>query len=43
MMMELRGYEMKYVMLDLGSDVNILHNKSWELMGTPKVVWSPFS
>ena len=27
------GYEIKDVMLDLGSDVNILSNKSWEAMG----------
>ena len=28
-------------MLDLGSDVNILPNKFWELMGEPKLAWSP--
>jgi hypothetical protein len=38
---ELAGYDMDGVMLDLGSDVNILHKKSWEVMGKPKLVWSP--
>lgn len=28
-------------MLDLGSDVNILPNKSWEAMVKPKLVYSP--
>jgi len=35
------GYEIKVVMLDLGSDVNILPNKSWESLGNPKLVYSP--
>jgi hypothetical protein len=38
---ELGSYEMEGVMLDLGSDVNIFPKKSWELMGKPKLVWSP--
>jgi hypothetical protein len=29
------------VMLDLGSNVNILPKKYWELMGKPDLVWSP--
>jgi hypothetical protein len=29
------------VMLDLGSDVNIFPKKYWEVMGKPKLVWSP--
>jgi hypothetical protein len=37
---ELRSYEMNGVMLDLGSDVNILSKKSQELMGKPNLVWS---
>lgn len=28
-------------MLDLGFDVNILTNKSWEAMGKPRLVYSP--
>jgi len=39
MAVELGGFEMQDVMLDLGSDVNILPNKSWEFMGKPKLVW----
>jgi hypothetical protein len=38
---ELGGYDMDGVMLDLGSDVNILPKKSLELMGKPNLVWSP--
>jgi hypothetical protein len=38
---ELGGYDMDGVMLDLGSDVNILPKKSWEVMGKPKLVWLP--
>jgi hypothetical protein len=38
---ELGGYDMDGVMLDLGSDVNIFPNKSWEVMGKHKLVWSP--
>jgi hypothetical protein len=41
MTIELESYEMDGVMLDLGSDVNILPKKSWELMGRPNLVWSP--
>jgi hypothetical protein len=41
MTVELGSYEMDGVMLDLGSDVNILPKKSWELMGRPNLVWSP--
>nr|KUM49023.1 hypothetical protein ABT39_MTgene4360 [Picea glauca]QHR91800.1 hypothetical protein Q903MT_gene5836 [Picea sitchensis] len=37
--MELGGYEMQDVMLDLGSDVNILPRKSRESMGRPMLVW----
>ena len=32
---------MNKIILDLGSDVNIFPNKTWELMGKPKMVWSP--
>jgi hypothetical protein len=41
MIVELGSYEMEGVMLDLGYDVNIFPKKSWELMGKPKLVWSP--
>ncbi|WP_160144215.1 retropepsin-like aspartic protease, partial [Parafrankia sp. Ea1.12] len=38
---QIDGYDIKDVMLDLGSDVNIMPNKSWEAMGKPKLVYSP--
>jgi hypothetical protein len=34
-------YDMDGIMLDLGFNVNILSNKSWELMGKHKLVWYP--
>ena len=33
-------YEADSVILDLGSDVNILTNHTWEKMGIPHLVWS---
>jgi hypothetical protein len=36
---EIISYEMDGVMLDMGSDVNILPKKSWELMGKLNLVW----
>jgi hypothetical protein len=41
MTVELISYEMDGIMLDLGSDVNILPNKSWDLMGILNLIWSP--
>ena len=37
---EIGGYEMDNIILDLGSDVNILPKKSWLYMSKPKLVWS---
>jgi hypothetical protein len=34
-------YEISDVMLDLGSDINILLKKTWEAMGKPKLFYSP--
>jgi hypothetical protein len=34
-------YDIDNVILDLGSDVNVLPKKTWEMMGKPKLVWSP--
>jgi hypothetical protein len=34
-------YEIKYVMLYLGYNVNIFPNKTWEAMGNTKLVYSP--
>jgi hypothetical protein len=41
MMVGLRSYDMDGVMLDLGSDVNMLPKKYWDLMGNPNLLWSP--
>jgi hypothetical protein len=37
---QIREYDMDNVILDLGSDVNVLSRKTWEMMGKPKLVWS---
>jgi hypothetical protein len=34
-------YEIDYVVLDLGSDVNVMTKQTWELMGKPKLIYSP--
>jgi hypothetical protein len=34
-------YDVDNVILDLGSDVNVLPKQTWEMMGKPKMVWSP--
>jgi hypothetical protein len=38
MMVEIGSYEMDGVMLDMGSKVKILSNKSWDLTGKLKLV-----
>jgi hypothetical protein len=38
---DIGGYVMQDVMLDLGFDGNITTKKTWELMGKPCLVWSP--
>ena len=32
-------YDMDYIVLDLGSDVNILIRQTWESMGKPRLDW----
>ena len=34
-------YDMDYIILDLGSDVNILMCQTWKIMGNPPLEWSP--
>ena len=34
-------FEMDEVILDLGSDVNVLTKQTWEQMGSPKLIRSP--
>jgi hypothetical protein len=38
---QLDEFEIKDVMLDLGSDVNILPKKTWEALGKPLLTYSP--
>ena len=41
MFAQISDYDMDYIILDLGSDVNILTHQSWEIMGKPPLEWSP--
>jgi hypothetical protein len=34
-------YDVDNVILYLGSDVNVLPKKTWEMMVKPKLIWSP--
>lgn len=38
---QIGNYDMDYIILDLGSDVNVLTKQTWEQMGKPRLVWSP--
>ena len=38
---QIRDYDMDHIILDLGSDVNILTRQTWESMGKPRLVWYP--
>ena len=38
---QIGDYDMDYIILDLGSDVNILTFQTWENMGKPCLDWSP--
>ena len=41
MNIQIGDYEVKSVILDLGSDVNIVTKRKWENMGHPTLGWSP--
>ena len=41
MTMQIGDYDMYYIILDLGSDVNILICQMWEIMGKTPLEWSP--
>jgi hypothetical protein len=32
---------MDNIILDLGSNVNVILKHTWEMMGKPKLIWSP--
>ena len=38
---QIGDYDMDYIILYLGSDVNILTHQTWEIMGRPPLEWSP--
>jgi len=38
---QIEEYDINNVILDLGSDVNMLPKKTWDIMGKQKLVWSP--
>ena len=37
---QIGNYEMDQVVLDLGSDANVLPKQTWQRMGEPKLEWS---
>jgi hypothetical protein len=38
---QIGDYDIDYVVLDLGSEVNVMTKKTWVLMGKPKLIYSP--
>jgi hypothetical protein len=38
---EIGEYDIDYVVLDLGSEVNVITKKTWALMGKTKLIYSP--
>jgi hypothetical protein len=36
-------YNIDYVVLDLGSEVNVMMKQTWALMGKPKLIYSPIN
>ena len=40
MTVQIGDYEMSQVILDLGTDANILPKQTWQKMGEPKLEWS---
>jgi hypothetical protein len=38
---QIREYDIDYVVLDLGLEVNVMTKKNWALMGKPKLIYSP--
>ena len=41
MIAQIGDYNMDYIILDLGLDVNILMWQTWESMGNSRLDWSP--
>ena len=38
---QIKYYDIDYVVLDLGSEFNVMMKKTWALMGKPKLIYSP--
>jgi hypothetical protein len=38
---QIGDYDIDYVVLDLGLEVNVMMKKTWALMGKPKLIYSP--
>jgi hypothetical protein len=38
---QIRDYDIDYVVLNLGSEVNVMMKQAWALMGKPKFIYSP--
>ena len=38
---QIGDYDMDYIILDMGLDINILMRQTWESMGNPRLDWSP--
>jgi hypothetical protein len=38
---QIGDYDMEYVFLDLGSEVNVMMKNTWAVMGKPKLIYSP--
>jgi hypothetical protein len=38
---QIGDYEVDYVVLDLGSKVNVMMKQTWALMGKPRLIYSP--
>jgi hypothetical protein len=38
---QIREYDIDYVVLDLGSEFNVMTKQTWALMGKPKLIYSP--
>ena len=40
---QIGDYDIDYVVLDLGLEVNVMPKQTWALMGKPKLIYSPIS
>jgi hypothetical protein len=38
---QIENYDMNNIVLDLGSDVNVIQRKTWNIMGHLNLIWSP--